>query len=225
MERLKTRLEEFKPEDTEIIERLKKDIEKAKNRNDKLVKILKQYTSKSTWKYLIHRILTHANPDDESDKETFVLEDYGTMVFGDIHGFTKFSERFNPEEVFISLNQMYDIVTRIVYEFDGDIDKFIGDAFFAVFKDPLKAVKSVIKIAKGVDELNDERMMKGHTPLFFRFGINSGRAVRGDIGGELRRENTLIGDSVNIAQRLESSSIPGQILISESTYELVKTIL
>ncbi len=218
MERLKRRLEEHNIDNKDVVDKLKTEINKAQQHNQNLIKVLKQYTSKSTWKYLIHRIIMHKNHTEE----TFVVEDYGTMVFGDVQGFTKFAERFSPEEVLLSLNQMFTMVTEVVYFYDGDIDKFIGDAFFAVFKDPLKAVKAVYKIAKKVDELNDDRMMNGLTPLFFRFGINSGKAVRGDIGGNLRRENTLIGDTVNIAQRLESRSIPGQILISESTYNFVK---
>lgn len=218
MERLKRRLEEYNIDNKDVVDKLKTESDKAQKHNQNLIKVLKQYTSKSTWKYLIHRIIMHKNQTEE----TFVVEDYGTMVFGDVQGFTKFAERFSPEEVLLSLNQMFTMVTDVIYLYDGDIDKFIGDAFFAVFKDPLKAVKAVYKIAKKVDELNDDRMMNGLTPLFFRFGINSGKAVRGDIGGPLRRENTLIGDTVNIAQRLESLSIPGQILISESTYDFVK---
>lgn len=203
--------------DEESIEKIKKIIDTIKKHNDALVDILKQYTSKATWKYLLQRILTHTR-----DSKDFLMEDFGTMVFGDIQGFTKFAERFPPQEVMLALNQMFNIVTEIVYEEGGDIDKFMGDAFFAFFSDPLNAVRAVYRVAKKVDILNDDRMMSGRTPLFFRFGINSGKAVRGDIGGEIRRENTLIGDAVNIAQRLESKSIPGQILISESTYKMIK---
>jgi class 3 adenylate cyclase len=218
MESLKQKLEKYELNNEPVIEILNKEIEKTKKQNERLGKVLRQYTSKATWKYLLRRIMENKNKIAES----FIMEDFGTMLFGDIQGFTKFAERYKPEDVLKSLNQMFNLVTDIVYEFNGDIDKFMGDAFFAYFSQPLDAIKAAVKIAKKVDEVNDERMMTGLTPLFFRFGINSGKAVRGDIGSNKRRENTLIGDSVNIAQRLESSSIPGQILISEATYQSIK---
>ncbi len=221
MERLKKKLEKYEIDNKTVIDKLNKDIERTKRQNERLGNVLRQYTSKATWNYLLRRIIQDKNKVAES----FIMEDFGTMLFGDIQGFTKFAERYKPEDVLKSLNQMFNLVTDIIYEFNGDIDKFMGDAFFAYFSNPLDAIKSAVKIAKKVDEVNDERMMTGLTPLFFRFGINTGKAVRGDIGGDKRRENTLIGDAVNIAQRLESSSIPGQILISSSTYNNTKDFI
>ncbi len=145
-----------------------------------------------------------------------------TMLFADIKSFTKFAERFPPKVVLQSLNEIFDMVTKVVYENNGDIDKFIGDAFFAVFEDPLDCVKATWDISKKLDEINDKNMMSGKTPLYFRYGINTGVVVRGNIGGEIRKDNTLIGDAVNAAQRLEHESIPGQILIAKSTYESIK---
>lgn len=184
-------------------------------KNDELQKHFRQYTPRATWSHILKTYEQHSLRDTLSEIDV-------TMLFGDISKFTKFAEKFPAIEVLESINEIFQIVTSSVYKNDGDIDKFIGDAFFAVFDDPLKALKSAWEISKKIDLLNDDRMMSGKTPLYLRFGVNTGKVVRGDIGGSYRRDNTLIGDAVNLAQRLESSSFPGQILISKATYLLVK---
>ncbi len=145
-----------------------------------------------------------------------------TMLFADIMNYTKFSEKYSPEEVIKQLNEIFEYSSGIIYKNNGDIDKFIGDAFLAVFPTPADALKAAWEISKGTDDINDEYIMSERPPLFFRFGINTGEVVRGDIGGKTRRSNTIIGDAVNLTQRLESESMPGQIIISNATYEKVK---
>jgi len=184
-------------------------------KNELLQEHFRQYTPRATWSHILKTY-------EESTLRETLSEIDVTMLFGDISKFTKFAEKFSAIEVLESINEIFQIVTSKVYKYKGDIDKFIGDAFFAVFNDPFNALKSAWEISKDIDALNDERMMSGKTPLYLRFGVNTGKVVRGDIGGKFRRDNTLIGDAVNLAQRLESSSFPGQILISKNTYILVK---
>lgn len=183
-----------------------------------LVRFMRQYTPRYTWSRAEEVVTGGGNiiPQEERDL---------TMVFGDLQGFTRFSERHTPVEVVASLNEVFEIVSEVIYSNGGDIDKFIGDAFFAVFTDPERAVISALTISRRIDELNDDRMMRGAAPMFMRFGINTGRVIRGDVGGRLRKENTIIGDAVNVAQRLESKAIAGQVVISETTYEYVKHIV
>jgi class 3 adenylate cyclase/HAMP domain-containing protein len=187
-------------------------------KNDRLQALIRQYTPKATWSHVLDTL------ESESLEES-LEEIEKTMLFADIKSFTKFAERYTPKIILQSLNEIFEMVTEVVYRNNGDIDKFIGDAFFAVFDEPFNSVMATWEISKKLDEINDENMMAGKTPLYFRFGINTGMVVRGNIGGEIRKDNTLIGDAVNIAQRLEMESIPGQILISKTTYDRVKHIV
>ena len=142
-----------------------------------------------------------------------------TVVFADIAGFTRITQHLSPQEAVRRLNAIFEIVTEAVYANDGDIDKFIGDAFFAVFDDPGAAVRAMISIQENVKELNTSNIGRGEDPFLFRIGIHTGAVIRGNVGGGNRYDNTLIGDTVNIASRLESIASPGGIIISEETRE------
>ncbi|MFW5799596.1 MAG: cache domain-containing protein [Spirochaetota bacterium] len=184
-------------------------------KNEKLQTLIRQYTPKATWSHVLETL-------DNEGLEESIEEITTTMLFADIKNFTKFAERYTPKIVLQSLNEIFAMVSNVIYKYNGDIDKFIGDAFFAVFNNPQECINASLEISRRLDKINDNNMMSGKPPLFLRFGINTGEVVRGNIGSEIRRDNTLIGDAVNITQRLESESIPGQILISKSTYSGVK---
>lgn len=186
--------------------------------NRRLKKLFTQYTPRATWEHILEVL----RDEDDEDEENECKQVYVSMLYGDIQNFTTFAERHTPEEVLESLNEIFEMVTDTIYNNGGDVDNFIGDAFFAVFADPFDCVRCAWEISQKLDKINDERMMSSKTPHFIRFGINTGKVVRGDIGSDVRRNNTLVGDAVNLAQRLEAESIPGQILISNSTYELIK---
>jgi len=151
-----------------------------------------------------------------------------TLLFVDIRGFTPLSERLSPEEVVEVLNQFFDLVTASIFENRGTLDKFMGDAAMAIFNAPLhekdhaywavKAARDIVQKGKLLQEKVQE--ISGVT-LNFGIGINTGYAVVGNIGSENRMEYTAIGDAVNLAARLESNAEPGQVLISESTYQAV----
>jgi adenylate cyclase len=142
-----------------------------------------------------------------------------TIVFGDIKDFTRISQHLDPSEVISNLNNVFEIVTRHVYETNGDVDKFIGDAFFGVFQKAKDAVNACVKIQDEVAKLNSRRKKEKLDPIQFRFGIHTGPIIRGNVGGNERFDNTMIGDTVNTASRLESVCEPGEILISDLTRE------
>ena len=140
-----------------------------------------------------------------------------TIVFADIQNFTGMSQHLPPSEVIRNLNDVFEISTRYIYQCGGDVDKFIGDAFFAVFREAGDAVKSSVLIQNELAELNLRRGGEGKAIINFRIGIYTGPIIRGNVGGNERFDNTMIGDTVNAASRLESICTPGEILISEST--------
>jgi adenylate cyclase len=150
-----------------------------------------------------------------------------TILFTDIVGFTRLSERLNPLDVNMLLNQYFSRMTDIIFEYEGTLDKYVGDRLMAVFGAPLekdddaeRAVRAALKMRKELAE-----MMENESPdkrFDVRLGMNTGHVVAGNIGSSKRMDYTVIGDSVNIASRLESSAKPNQILIGEETFRHVK---
>ncbi len=151
------------------------------------------------------------------------------VLFQDIRGFTSMSEKMTPEEVVLMLNEYFSHMIDIIFKYEGTLDKFIGDALMAVFgapishkDDPLRAVMSAIEMQEVLKALNVERQKRGDSPIYVGCGITTGEVVAGNIGSEKRMEYTVIGDTVNLASRLEGNTGRGQILISDKTYEAVK---
>ena len=113
----------------------------------------------------------------------------------------------------------------IIFKYEGVLDKFIGDAIMAFWNAPLdqknpalRAVLAAYEMQRALVAVNKRRQSEKKPPINMGAGINTGEAVAGTIGSEKKMEYTVIGDTVNVAQRLESVTLPGQILISESTY-------
>jgi class 3 adenylate cyclase len=152
-----------------------------------------------------------------------------TVLFSDICGFTSMSSAMEAPEVVELLNGYFDAMCPVVKARGGDIDKFIGDAIMAIFQnDPehdephyLRAVRAAWEMQRALDVFN--ATIGRDPPLQMRIGVNSGPAVRGDIGSRfVRRDYTAIGDTVNRAQRYESNAPKGGVLLSAETYALVR---
>ena len=149
-----------------------------------------------------------------------------TVVFIDICSFTTISENESPDTVVKLLNKYFDVMVKQVIAHKGHVDKFIGDAVMAVFRGE-KHLESAIEACRAVrseiDKLPEEAENVNFRP-HVSIGINAGEMVSGNIGSaDLRRlDYTVIGDAVNTAQRLQGAAKPGQIIISEKTYEKVK---
>lgn len=149
-----------------------------------------------------------------------------SIVFIDICGFTAISENEPPDTVVKLLNSYFDVMVKEILDHKGFIDKFIGDAIMAVFRGEHhldRAVEACLAVRDQIDKLPAIAEHVTYKPNV-SIGINCGEIVSGNIGSEsLRRlDYTVIGDVVNTAQRLESVAKPGQIVISEPSYEKVK---
>lgn len=151
------------------------------------------------------------------------------VLFVDIRGFTTMSECLPPQTVVSILNEYFKLVTNAIFNNGGMLDKFIGDAAMAVYNAPYdlpdylyKAVSTAIDILSGAKRLEDELLEKFGRTIGFGIGVHYGDAVVGNIGCDFRMDYTAIGDTVNTAARLESNAKTGQIIIAESTYELIK---
>lgn len=157
-----------------------------------------------------------------------------TVLFSDVRGFTSLSEQISPEQVVSLLSDYLGKVSEIVFRHKGTIDKFIGDAVFAVFgapvshgDDALRAVQTGIEMIALVESLGPKWTEIIGRPLKVGVGINTGEAVVGNIGSEMRYDYTCIGDTVNLGARLEAltKELGVPMLISEySAAELKDSI-
>lgn len=152
---------------------------------------------------------------------------FATILFADINGFTRLAEKFPPREVTTLLNAFLSQITDIVFQHDGTLDKYIGDAVMAVFGAPMEKpddAERAVHAARAIMKTLQRSMKRVDADRRFtiRIGINTGRVVAGNIGSQRRMDYTIIGDAVNVASRLESLAGPNQVLIGEETYELVK---
>jgi len=149
-----------------------------------------------------------------------------TILFSDIRGFTTVSESLTPPELVKLLNEYLSPMTRIVLEQRGTLDKFIGDAVMALFNAPLDvpehathACIAAVRMMEMLKELNTGFTARGMNTLDIGIGINTGPAVVGNMGADIRFDYTAIGDSVNLASRLEGLNkyYGSHILVSEDT--------
>jgi len=149
-----------------------------------------------------------------------------TVAFIDICSFTTISENESPDIVVKLLNKYFDVMVKEIIAQGGYIDKFMGDAVMAVFRGDYhldRAMDACLAVRKTVNELPNESGNIFFTPKV-SIGINSGEMISGNIGSaNLKRlDYTVIGDVVNVAQRLQTIAKEGQIIINESSYEKVK---
>ncbi|MBL8183706.1 MAG: FHA domain-containing protein [Blastocatellia bacterium] len=149
-----------------------------------------------------------------------------TVLFADIRGFTALSENANPEKVVGLLNKYFSAMSEIIFEHGGTLDKYIGDGLMALFgaptaseEDALNAVKAAVTMQKRMVKLNEELRAEGYSHISIGIGLHTGEATIGYIGSDKRSEYTAIGDTVNLAARLESNAAGGQILMTDATAE------
>ena len=147
-----------------------------------------------------------------------------TVLFADIRGFTLFSEKENPEKIVGLLNKYFSAMSEIIFAHGGTLDKYIGDGLMALFgaptatpEDATNAMKTAVAMQQRLVTLNTELETEGFSRIQIGIGLHTGVATIGYIGSEQRSEYTAIGDTVNLAARLESNALGGQILISEAT--------
>lgn len=154
-----------------------------------------------------------------------------TLLFSDIRDFTSLAEELPPEEVLKLLNEYFTEMIEVIFNYGGTLDKFIGDGMMVEFGAPLDdnlqelhALLAAIHMQLHLDKLCDKWEKEGKKRLSMGIGIHTGLAVIGNIGSELRMEYTAIGDTVNVASRLEqyTKKIEKAIIISKSVYEKVK---
>ncbi len=187
---------------------------KAIKEND----ILKMYVDETVLNFMNHR---------EYEKTLMVNETVeASIVFVDLCGFTALTESEPADKVVTLLNRYFDVMAKEILAQGGGVDKFIGDAVMAVFKGDFhldRAVDASLAIRKAIDELPVNMDGVSFLPKI-SIGINTGEVISGNIGSVTlkRLDYTVIGDTVNTAQRLQSVAKEGQIVLSEDCYTKIK---
>lgn len=143
-----------------------------------------------------------------------------TVFFSDIAGFTPMSDSLPPEELAIWLNEYLNDMAEICLQYQGTLDKFIGDAVMVFFGDP-RTLGPEEDAAQCVRMARDMVAAAKQRKVDIRVGIHSGECVVGNFGSEARMDYTVVGSNVNIAARMEKMSAQGRILISEATWKLL----
>jgi adenylate cyclase len=152
-----------------------------------------------------------------------------TIIFLDIKDFTHFAEHLDPEEATDILNQIFIPIIDIVYKYKGSINKFLGDGLMIVFgtpysreNDPERAVRASLEMMESIQKNGVIKIDNEKIKLKARIGINTGLCIYGEIGSPARKEFTVIGDTVNLASRLQVNAPTGEIMVGEKTYQKIK---
>ncbi len=177
-------------------------------------------------RYVAPRVVERLLSDPSSVRLGGVRQEV-SILFADVRGFTSFSERVDPTQLVEVLNRHLNLAAEAVLAEDGTLDKFIGDAVMAIFNAPLaqpdhsiRAVRAALAMQRAIAEMHANSLVDER--LSFGVGIVTGQSVVGNIGSSTLQNYTAIGDSVNLAARLQSTARPGQVLLNPEAYEMAK---
>jgi adenylate cyclase len=198
--------------------RLNDSIREEKRRRERL----ERYHSPAVVEAIVGKRASAADGERHETREV-------TVLFADIVGFTSRCEAMEPQEVARFLNEFFTLASDSVFEFGGTLDKFIGDAVMAFFGAPLqqpdhaeRAVKAALNLRTRLKGWNHERELAGLEPVEVRMAMNSGLVVVGEIGSANRVDYTVLGNTVNVAARLEETvAQPGQVVLGDLTQRAI----
>ena len=177
---------------------------------------------KSTFKKYVSKNIVDKLLDNDDSLNLGGEESNIAVLFCDIRGFTKMSEKLEPSEVVNLLNKYFKVMIDVVFKNSGTLDKIIGDELMVLYGVPLKSeddidnsVKTAVEMFSVLEKFNEKNKKFGLAALEVGIGINYGKAVSGNIGSDEQMNYTVIGDTVNLAARLCSHAKAGQLVISD----------
>jgi adenylate cyclase len=155
-----------------------------------------------------------------------------TIMMTDLRGFTALSERLKPEQVVQMLNSYFEVMVEVILQYNGTINEIIGDALLVIFGAPQemqdraqRAIACAIEMQNGMAKVNKQNRAQGLPELEMGIGLNETEVIVGNIGSSKRSKYAVVGSGVNMTSRIESYSVGGQILISESVRQEAGEIL
>ena len=151
-----------------------------------------------------------------------------TVLFADVAGFTTLAEGRDPEEVHQIIERCFDLITGEVHRFEGTINQYTGDGVMALFGAPIahedsprRATHAALGIQRALRDYSRELQGRGGPAIRMRIGLNTGPVVVGRIGDDLRMDYTAVGDTTNLAARMQQNARPGSVLVSEATHRAI----
>ena len=152
-----------------------------------------------------------------------------TVLFADMENFTPLVEKLGPEEAYTIMDRVYEILIHKVHDYEGTVNEMTGDGVMALFGAPIaledapqRAVRSALAIHQEIARYNDRMKQEDVPQITMRIGIHTGPVVVGTLGNDLRVEFKAVGDTVNLASRIQNLAMPGAIYVSEDTFKLAE---
>ncbi|HKW95157.1 MAG TPA: adenylate/guanylate cyclase domain-containing protein, partial [Methylomirabilota bacterium] len=152
-----------------------------------------------------------------------------TVLFADMVGFTSLAEKLDPEEVHRVINDCFEVITAEVHRFEGTINQYTGDGVMALFGAPIahedsarRAVHAALGIQRALVEYSDRLRAERGLTVAMRIGLNTGPVVVGRIGDDLRMDYTAVGDTTNLAARMQQTAEAGTVVVTEATHRAVE---
>jgi class 3 adenylate cyclase/tetratricopeptide (TPR) repeat protein len=153
-----------------------------------------------------------------------------TVMFCDMEGYTGLTEKLGSEQMYSMMDQVYEILMQKVHDYEGTVNELTGDGIIALFGAPIaledapqRAIRSALAIHREINKFNDKIKSESRMPpIRMRIGIHTGPVVVGTLGNDLRVEFKAVGDTVNLASRMESLAEPGTTYVAEDTFKLTE---
>ncbi len=180
---------------------------------ERLQGVVRKLVSQRAWDEA--RTASDSPPDTRSTVEVLPL----TVLVTDIEQFSRLGEAVDPAVLLESLNRYLDLLATTVYQYRGDVDKFLGDGMLAFFEDPVAALECALILQQRVALFNTGQVAALRPSLPTRIGLATGISLIGRVGSQDRQEITVMGDAVNLASRLQAKAPPGGIVTDRATYE------
>jgi class 3 adenylate cyclase/tetratricopeptide (TPR) repeat protein len=176
-----------------------------------------------TPKHLAEKILTSRSALEGERRQV-------TVLFTDVAGFTPLAEKLDPEDVHRIMNRCFEVITAEVHRFEGTVNQYTGDGVMALFGAPIahedgprRAVHAALGIQRALEDYGKELKAQGGPEVQMRIGINTGPVVVGRIGDDLRMDYTAVGDTTNLAARMQQIARPGSVVVTDATHKLIST--
>lgn len=155
-----------------------------------------------------------------------------TVLISDLRGFSAVAEQLSPEKAVSVVNLYLEAMTHVINRYEGTINEFMGDGIFVIFGAPIqrendaqRAIASAVAMQLAMKDVNQQLAASSLPTVEMGIGIHTGEVLAGNVGSQQRAKYTIIGSNVNLASRIESYTVGGQILISDSTFQYAKEML